>query len=161
MNTAEKISDLIFLKEKVNQLQTSGQKVVFTNGCFDILHFGHVSYLEKARSLGDCLIIAINSDKSVQSIKGSTRPIIPESGRARLLAALKCVDYVVMFDEDTPLNVISEIKPNVLVKGADWKGKGIVGADVVELNGGIVEYIDFVEGFSTTNVIETILKKCQ
>ena len=131
-------------------------KLVFTNGCFDILHGGHLSYLEKARSLGDALVIAVNSDSSVRRLKGETRPIIPGEYRKKMLAGLGCVDYVVEFDEDTPLNVIETLSPNVLVKGADYTIDNIVGADHVLKSGGEVETIEFVDGWSTSKIIEKI-----
>ncbi len=131
-------------------------KLVFTNGCFVILHGGHLSYLEKARSLGDALVIAVNSDESVKRLKGESRPIIPAEYRKKMLAGLACVDYVVEFSEDTPLNVIEKLSPNILVKGADYQIKDIVGADHVLKSGGEVETIEFVDGWSTSKIIEKI-----
>ena len=134
-----------------------GRKVVFTNGCFDILHLGHVTYLSWARSQGDLLIVGVNSDASVKRNKGPLRPIVSESDRAALLLSLRCVDYVCFFDEDTPYNLISEIVPDVLVKGKDWAGN-VVGSDVVEANGGTVKLADLVANHSTTGIIERVLQ---
>jgi D-beta-D-heptose 7-phosphate kinase/D-beta-D-heptose 1-phosphate adenosyltransferase len=135
-----------------------GKRVVFTNGCFDLLHVGHVKYLQKARAFGDLLILGLNSDASVRRLKGDKRPLIGEEERAHLLAALDCVDYVVLFDEDTPQKLIESIQPLVLVKGGDYSPEGVVGKDVVESYGGRVELVEFVDGKSTTNIIEKILK---
>lgn len=143
----------------IKQVKANGQKVVFTNGCFDILHEGHVTYLEAARKQGDCLIIGLNSDASISSIKGPDRPVNMESSRARLLAALGCVDYVVIFGDDTPLNLIKNLMPNVLVKGADWPIDQIVGGKEVMAAGGDVTTIEFVGNFSTTGMIEKIRQK--
>jgi cytidyltransferase-related domain len=133
------------------------KKIVFTNGCFDILHAGHADYLNKAKSLGDILVVGINSDASVRRIKGEKRPILPQQMRAYLLDSLKPVDYVVIFEEDTPLELIKAIKPDVLVKGADWDLERIVGADFVLSYGGRVERIPFSFDISTSKVIERIL----
>ncbi|MCU7494681.1 MAG: D-glycero-beta-D-manno-heptose 1-phosphate adenylyltransferase [Ignavibacteria bacterium] len=141
------------------RLKAEGRKVVFTNGCFDILHAGHVDYLSKARQLGDILIVGMNSDYSVKNIKGSLRPIIAESERAFLVANLKAVDYVTLFDENTPGELIDELVPDVLVKGADWKLENIVGRDTVEKNGGEVKTITFVSQQSTSKIIDTILER--
>jgi D-glycero-beta-D-manno-heptose 1-phosphate adenylyltransferase len=142
-----------------NKLMLEGKSVVFTNGCFDIIHAGHVDYLAKAKECGDILILGLNSDKSVRSIKGEKRPIVPEEERAFILSNLKSVDYVTLFDEDTPFEIISAIIPDVLVKGADWPIDQIVGRDVVENNGGMVKTIKFVNQVSTTNIIKTILER--
>ncbi len=133
-----------------------GKKIVFTNGCFDILHAGHVDYLEKAKALGDFLVVGLNSDSSIKRIKGECRPINPQEYRKRVLEALKPVDLVIIFDEDTPERLIKEIKPDVLVKGGDWKIENIVGADFVMSYGGIVKTIDFIYDVSTTKIIEKI-----
>lgn len=133
-------------------------KVVFTNGCFDILHLGHIDYLEKARNIGDKLIVAVNTDDSVKRLKGSNRPINDENTRSRILAALDFVDAVVLFDEDTPKEVIQTLVPDILVKGSDYEISNIIGADIVMENGGTVETIDLVDGFSTTALIEKIKK---
>lgn len=136
--------------------RTAGQRIVFTNGCFDILHPGHVRYLEEARSRGDRLVVALNSDDSVRRLKGESRPIQNEQARAELVAALHCVDFVTIFEEDTPLLTIQMLKPDILVKGGDWPMDQIVGRDFVEARGGQVFAIDFEEGFSTTSIIERI-----
>lgn len=137
-------------------LKNTKQKVIFTNGCFDILHLGHVKYLDKAKKLGDFLIVGLNSDKSVARLKGQNRPINSEFSRAVVLSALCSVDFVVIFDEDTPLNLIKKIKPEILVKGGDYNGKEVVGSDIAKE----VVLIDFQKGFSTTNIIKRI-KKCK
>ena len=134
-------------------VQSRGGTVVFTNGVFDLLHPGHVRYLEEARQLGDALIIGVNSDRSVRRNKGDERPIVPEGERAELLAALRCVDAVVVFDEETPHAIISAVQPDVLVKGADWGPDNIVGRDVVEARGGRVVRVQLSEGLSTTDLI--------
>jgi D-glycero-beta-D-manno-heptose 1-phosphate adenylyltransferase len=148
------LKELLELLEKVRRKQ----KIVFTNGCFDILHAGHADYLNKAKSLGDILVVGINSDASVRRIKGEKRPILPQQMRAYLLDNLKPVDYVVIFEEDTPLELIKAIKPDVLVKGADWDLERIVGADFVLSYGGRVERIPFSFDISTSKVIERILR---
>ena len=136
-----------------------GRKVVFTNGCFDLLHAGHVKYLQKARSLGDLLVLGLNSDASVRRLKGESRPLIAEEERAHLLAALDCIDYVVIFDEETPLELIKALRPDILVKGGDYTREGVVGHEVVESYGGRVELVAFVDGKSTTGIIEKILQR--
>jgi rfaE bifunctional protein nucleotidyltransferase chain/domain len=151
-----KIMTLEKTKAQCEQLRASGKKVVFTNGCFDLLHPGHTRYLCAARELGDHLVVAVNSDRSVRVIKGPKRPILPEQVRAELLAALSCVDTVFFFDEDNPLTVIRQLLPDVLVKGGDWKEDEIIGSEVVKEAGGEVKRIPFVEGFSTTELIEKI-----
>lgn len=133
-----------------------GKKTVFTNGCFDLLHQGHIDYLSKAKDLGDVLIVGINSDASVQRLKGVNRPIQDEVSRMKIIAALLFVDAVVMFGEDTPLNLIKLIQPNVLVKGADYQPKNIIGYDVVTAKGGTVETLAFLEGFSTSAIEKRI-----
>ncbi len=135
--------------------QQSG-KVVFTNGCFDLIHAGHLTYLEQARSLGDFLVVAINSDESVTRLKGPGRPILPWQERGRLLAALRCVDLVVPFSEDTPLSLIEKLQPDALVKGGDWKVEDIVGGDFVKKAGGTVHSLGFVPGRSTSEIIAKI-----
>jgi D-glycero-beta-D-manno-heptose 1-phosphate adenylyltransferase len=144
------------LTRRVEALKRDGRRVVFTNGCFDILHPGHVRMLEKARSLGDALIVGINSDASVQEIKGPQRPLIPEAERAELLAALAAVDFVTVFDEPTPRELIAAILPAVLVKGSDWGPDEIVGREEVEAAGGEVISIPLEVGYSTTKLIERI-----
>ncbi|MDL1955785.1 MAG: D-glycero-beta-D-manno-heptose 1-phosphate adenylyltransferase [Candidatus Desulfofervidus auxilii] len=147
------------LKEEVKKWQTSGLKVVFTNGCFDLLHIGHIRYLQAAKNYGDKLIVAINSDRSVREIKGERRPIISENERAEIVAALACVDRVVIFDEPTPLSLINFLQPDVLVKGTDWPEEKIVGREVVLDKGGKIIRIPIVEGISTTEIIKKILKR--
>jgi rfaE bifunctional protein nucleotidyltransferase chain/domain len=137
-------------------LRNEGFRLVFTNGCFDLLHPGHVRYLAAAREMGDHLLVAVNSDGSVRKIKGPSRPVQPEHVRAELLAALESVDSVIVFNEETPLRVIEALLPDVLVKGGDWREEDIVGADVVKARGGWVRSIPFEEGFSTTALIESI-----
>ena len=144
------------LSEQVKQWQKAGNKIVFTNGCFDILHLGHIDYLEQARSKGDRLIIGLNTDSSVKKIKGEHRPINNEMARARMLCALEFVDGVTFFTEDTPLLLITQLIPDVLIKGSDYLAENIVGADIVLKNGGKVETIALVDGFSTTNIIDKI-----
>jgi rfaE bifunctional protein nucleotidyltransferase chain/domain len=139
------------------QLRAQGKKLVFTNGCFDILHLGHVRYLTQARALGDALVVGLNSDESVRALKGENRPIVPEGERAEVMSALACIDYVFMFDDLTPQRVIDAIVPDILVKGADWGISEIVGRETVEKAGGIVCNIPIVEGTSTTNIIQKIL----
>ena len=154
--TGDKIKNLEHAKEQVQQWKTQGKKIAFTNGCFDLLHLGHVDYLEKARALGDKLILGLNSDSSVSRFKGQNRPIQDQNSRARVLAALQFVDLVVFFNEDTPLNLITEIQPDILVKGSDYLAENIVGADVVKRNGGVVKTIDFIPGYSTSKIVEKI-----
>jgi len=136
--------------------QASGRRVVFTNGVFDLLHPGHVRYLQRARALGDTLIVGVNSDRSVRANKGAERPITPESERAELLAALAAVDHVVVFDEDTPQEIVTMLQPDVLVKGADWAADAIVGRDVVEARGGKVVRMPVDEGHSTSAIVAKV-----
>lgn len=158
-----KIKSLSTLKKIVSQLKAEGRRIVFTNGCFDLLHVGHVRYLEKAKKLGDVLVVALNTDHSVKLIKGKNRPIVPQKERAEVLAALEFVDYVLLFNEPDPLKIIKTIKPNVLVKGADWDKGKIVGREIVEETDGKVLRIPLTAGASTTNLIEKIIKiyRCQ
>ena len=151
-----KILPLQDLVKRLAELKRNGNKIVFTNGCFDILHPGHARYLEDARALGDVLVVAVNSDRSVQALKGSGRPVIPELERAEVLAALRAVDYVTVFDELTPRSVIARLLPQVLVKGADWGPNAIVGREEVEAAGGRVISIPLVQGYSTSAIIEKI-----
>lgn len=146
------------IKEIRKELKEQKKKIVFTNGCFDILHAGHVDYLKKAKSKGDVLIVGLNSDNSIKRIKGDKRPIILEKERAYVLLGLKAVDYVVLFDEDTPAKLIEEIMPDVLIKGADWNIENIVGKEIVEKNGGKVETIEFISSQSTSGIINKILE---
>jgi len=143
---------------RVLESERSRKRIVFTNGCFDILHAGHVDYLEKARSLGDILVVGLNSDDSVRRIKGARRPVIPQEMRARVLSSLRCVDYVVVFEEDTPLRLIEAIRPDVLVKGGDWEPERIVGRDFVNSYGGEVVTIPFTYSVSTTLIIKRIVE---
>lgn len=154
----EKIKNLNSLKKIILKLKKRGRKIVFTNGCFDLLHYGHVKYLEDAKSKGDILVVAINSDASVRKIKGKKRPIMAQEDRLSLIAALESVDYAVLFNEETPLKVIKELRPDVLVKGADWGRKQIVGSDTVLSYGGKVSTIKLAKGRSTTNLIKKIAK---
>jgi len=139
-----------------NQRRAAGEKIVFTNGVFDLLHPGHVRYLQHARTLGDVLIVGINADRSVRAVKGPDRPINPEAERAEILAALACVDAVAIFDEETPYETISAIAPDVLVKGADWAENAIVGRDIVESRGGTVVRASVEEGYSTTSIVAKV-----
>ncbi|MFO7527139.1 MAG: D-glycero-beta-D-manno-heptose 1-phosphate adenylyltransferase [Ignavibacteriaceae bacterium] len=141
------------------QLKAENKIVVFTNGVFDLIHAGHIDYLVKAKKLGDVLIVALNNDDSVKKIKGDKRPILKEEERAFVVSNLKPVNYVVLFEEDTPANVIEKLVPDVLVKGADWSIDQIVGRDIVEQNGGVVRSIEFVNDQSTTKIIESIVTK--
>jgi rfaE bifunctional protein nucleotidyltransferase chain/domain len=150
------IVDFNEIEKICNSLRGQNKKIVFTNGCFDILHRGHIEYLTKAKEFGDVLIVGLNSDTSVKRLKGKDRPINPESDRARILDALKPVDYIVIFEEDTPLRLIQMVKPDVLVKGGDYKVEEIVGSEYVMSYGGKVEIIPFVEGKSTTKIIQKI-----
>lgn len=143
----------------LKKLRAEGRCIVFTNGCFDLLHVGHVRYLEKAKSFGDILIVGLNSDKSVGLIKGPQRPITPERERAEVLAALGCVDYVILFNEPDPQNLIAALLPDVLIKGSDWPKNRIVGRGFVQARGGKVITIPLVPHASTTRIIDTIIKK--
>lgn len=153
MNGVVMLSELVAIRK---QLKQTGKKVVFTNGCFDILHRGHIEYLTKAKELGDVLIVGINTDASVQKLKGPQRPIVNQDDRAFVLASLRFVDYVCLFNEETPYELIKTLLPDVLVKGSDWAVENIVGKDVVEAAGGEVQTIDFVPNCSTTNIIQKI-----
>jgi rfaE bifunctional protein nucleotidyltransferase chain/domain len=146
------------LVEIRQQLKKTGKTVVFTNGCFDILHRGHVDYLAKARELGDVLVVGVNTDASVKRLKGPDRPIVQDEDRAAVLAALAVVDYVCLFDEDTPYELIRAVVPDILVKGADWSLGDIVGKDIVEAAGGAVHTIQFLPNRSTTNIIQKIVQ---
>jgi len=155
----EKIKTKEDLHRIVEDLKKKGKRVVFTNGCFDLLHLGHIRYLEKAKSLGDILVVGMNSDRSVRKLKGPERPILPEEERAEILSGLGCVDYINLFDQLTPLELISSLQPHILVKGGDWTKETTVGKEVVERSGGEVVILPFEEGSSTSNLIETILKR--
>ena len=156
MNGIKNREEIILLRQKFKE---ENKKVVFTNGVFDILHSGHVDYLTKSKALGDILLVGINSDKSVKLIKGNKRPIINELERAYLISSLKPVNYVTLFDEDTPQNLIDDLIPDILVKGADWPLDKIVGKDIVEKNGGKVMTIEFINQQSTSKIIELIVER--
>lgn len=156
--TSEKIFQLPELAELMTKWRGAGEQVVFSNGCFDILHLGHIDYLEKARRLGSKLVVGINSDASVKRLKGTERPVQPEEARCRLMAAMAFVDAVVVFEEDTPLQLIKTLRPDILVKGNDYAISQIIGADFVVENGGEVRTIPLVEGYSTSRIIEQIKK---
>jgi D-beta-D-heptose 7-phosphate kinase/D-beta-D-heptose 1-phosphate adenosyltransferase len=154
----EKLKAIDELKNIVAAAKASGKKVVFTNGCFDLLHRGHLRLLCEAKKLGDVLVVALNSDESVKSIKGPGRPIVPLDERAELLAALEPVDYVTSFDETEPRRLIRELQPHVLVKGGDWSREQVVGKEIVESYGGKVAVVPYARGYSTTEIIERIRK---
>ena len=156
MNELKTIDEIKAIRKKI---KSENKKVVFTNGCFDLIHAGHVDYLSKAKALGDVLIVGLNSDASIKRIKGEKRPILNEPERAFIISNLKPVDYIVIFEEDTPAKLIEEIVPDILVKGADWSIENIVGRNVVEANGGEVKTIEFVNDQSTTKIINSILTK--
>jgi rfaE bifunctional protein nucleotidyltransferase chain/domain len=153
-----KIKSISQLKKIIPRLRKKGNKIVFTNGCFDLLHAGHVKYLEDARRKGDILVVAINSDASVRRIKGNKRPVINENDRLTIIGALASVDYVFLFKEDTPLKVIKQVRPDILVKGADWEDKTIVGSNFVKSYGGRVSTIKFINGRSTSSLIKKIVQ---
>jgi D-beta-D-heptose 7-phosphate kinase/D-beta-D-heptose 1-phosphate adenosyltransferase len=146
------------LNKKLDSLRKKNNKIVFTNGCFDIIHPGHIDYLKKAKALGDILVIGINSDSSIKRIKGAFRPINSENNRLKILEAFYFVDFLTIFNEDTPYNLIDLVKPDILVKGGDWNISEIVGKNIVEKYGGIVKIIPLLEGYSTSNIIDKILK---
>jgi rfaE bifunctional protein nucleotidyltransferase chain/domain len=153
-----KIKTVAELRPLIEILRGTGKKIVFTNGCFDIIHTGHTRYLARAKAYGDLLVVAVNSDTSVRIIKGEKRPINPQADRMETLAALEVVDFVTVFDEPDPYRIISELKPDVLVKGGDWTIEKIIGRDVVEARGGRVINVPYVQGASTTGIIEKIVK---
>ena len=150
----DKICDLVEAKERMTQLRKQGYMVVFTNGCFDLLHKGHITYLERARDLGNYLVVGLNSDASVRRLKGEDRPIKSLESRSAVMAALGCVDMVIVFEEDTPKKLIEELNPNILVKGGDYNVDDIVGADFVLKNGGEVLTLGFEEGYSSSALIK-------
>lgn len=156
--SGRKIKKIKELKKTVEALHRQGKKIVFTNGCFDLLHYGHVIYLKKAKSKGDILIVAVNSDSSVRRIKGNGRPIVKEADRANVIAGLESVDYVTIFNEATPQKSIKTLKPDILVKGSDWGKNNIIGADIVAKYGGKVLTIALARGRSTTNLINRVAK---
>ncbi len=149
-----KIKNITQLKKIIDRLKSQGKKIVFTNGCFDLLHYGHVKYLQDAKKKGDVLVVGVNSDSSVRKIKGNRRPLINEAYRAGLIAALESVDFVVIFKEETPFRVIKTLKPDILVKGADWAQRDIVGRDFILKGGGKVYTVKLVKGLSTTDLIK-------
>ncbi len=159
MMRSEKIQFIDDLTRSLDGLKSAGNRIVFTNGCFDILHAGHVRYLTAAKAQGDILIVGLNSDASVRQIKGEKRPITSQEQRAEVLAGLACVDYIIFFDEPDPFNLIQALMPDVLVKGADWAENNIIGADIVKAAGGRVARIDVVPDISTSRIIETILAR--
>jgi rfaE bifunctional protein nucleotidyltransferase chain/domain len=159
--SSAKFQPPLVLAETLAQFRRAGKTVVFSNGCFDILHPGHVHTLTHAKALGDVLIVGINSDASVKRLKGERRPILNQGERAVMLAALEAVDYVTTFEEDTPLALIQLLRPHVLVKGGDWSSESVVGREVVEANGGRVVLVPYQEGLSTTGVIERVLAAYQ
>jgi rfaE bifunctional protein nucleotidyltransferase chain/domain len=154
-----KIIARLQIKDLISDLKKKRQKIVFTNGCFDLLHVGHVRYLQEARNLGDCLIVGLNSDQSMRQIKDPARPLISEEQRAEVLAALTCVDYIILFDEADPFLLIEEVKPDVLVKGADWSLDKIIGADLVNSYGGEVRRVELVPSISTSEIINRIISR--
>ncbi|WP_276498323.1 D-glycero-beta-D-manno-heptose 1-phosphate adenylyltransferase [Pontibacter litorisediminis] len=156
MNSKEKIYSLPQLLEQVQSWRAQGQQIVFTNGCFDLLHLGHVDYLEKAKQLGDKLVLGLNTDASISRIKGPSRPLQDEMSRARVMASLLFVDAVVLFDEDTPLKLIEAVQPDILVKGDDYAVEQIVGHEVVQARGGSVKTVPLVKGYSTTSIVKKI-----
>jgi D-beta-D-heptose 7-phosphate kinase/D-beta-D-heptose 1-phosphate adenosyltransferase len=155
-----KIKNQTAIKKTVDRVKEEGKKVVFTNGCFDILHQGHIRYLSEAKKCGDFLIIGLNSDRSIRNIKGKNRPLVPEGARAELLAALCFVDGVVIFDEEDPLAIIKYLQPQVLVKGADWTEEDIIGAELIKERGGEVKRIPLIPGISTSDIIRRIVDLC-
>ena len=160
MKSFDKIVTLPVLIKKLASLRRR-RCIAFTNGCFDILHYGHVSYLESAKKQDRILVVGLNSDVSVRTLdKGPERPIVPQDQRAAVLAGLACVDFVVIFDDPTPSALIKAVKPEVLIKGADWKGKAVAGSDTVKANGGRVEFITYIDHLSTTSIIEKIRRQC-
>ena len=156
MSILQSIESKIITISRWQEIRNEDHKVVFTNGCFDVLHRGHVTYLAAARDLGDCLVVGLNSDASVKRLKGENRPINNENDRALVLAALSFIDYIILFEEDTPKNLIEQVKPDILVKGGDYKIEDIVGADFVQKNGGKVLTIPFVDGYSSTKIINVL-----
>jgi len=147
------------LKKIVTALKKKGKKIIFTNGCFDLLHYGHVKYLQAAKRFGDYLVVGLNSDRSVKRIKGSTRPIMSQADRAKILAALACTDFIVIFNEPNPLRLIKMLKPDILVKGGDWNKEDIIGRDFVESINGKVKVVPFVKNYSTSSIMKLIRRK--
>ena len=160
MHTASKIITLEDFLQKTDARPNSGQRLVFTNGCFDILHAGHVRYLQAAKAQGDILLVGLNSDQSVKTIKGDKRPIVGQKHRAEVLACVCFIDYIILFDEPDPMKLIEAVRPDVLVKGADWPEEKIVGAGFVKANGGRVVRVPVLPGISTSHIIEKIISTC-
>lgn len=156
MSIIQSIESKIITIAQWAEVRNESHNVVFTNGCFDVLHRGHVTYLAAARDLGDCLVVGLNSDASVKRLKGENRPINNENDRALVLAALSFIDYIILFEEETPKNLIEQVRPDILVKGGDYKIEDIVGADFVQKNGGKVLTIPFVDGYSSTKIINVL-----
>lgn len=156
----DKIKTRARLKKIINRLKKQGKKIAFTNGCFDILHYGHIKYLEDAKAKAGILVVGLNSDASIKRIKGASRPINRQSDRARMLEALSAIDYITVFNEDTPLKLIQALKPDILIKGRDWSVRKIVGADFVRASGGRVITVPYLKGYSTTGLIEKIKNNC-
>jgi rfaE bifunctional protein nucleotidyltransferase chain/domain len=154
-----KLTQLPMLQRGLAALRRQGKRIVFTNGCFDLIHPGHVRYLRAAKRLGDVLVVALNSDSSVRRLKGASRPLVGQRDRCEVMAALEMVDFVTVFNEDTPYALIKLLQPDVLVKGGDWKPDDIVGADIVRARGGVVRSLRFASGYSTTQLVERIVKK--
>ena len=155
----KKIKSRIALKKAVDKIKTKGGRIAFTNGCFDILHYGHVKYLEDAKKCADILIVAVNDDASVRRLKGDKRPIFSLEGRMKVLAGLSSVDYVTWFNEDTPAEIIKHLKPDIIVKGADYKIKDIVGSGIVKSYGGKVKRVKYLKGYSVSGLIDKITKR--
>lgn len=155
--STDKIKSLNELISVIDRHRQEGKKIVFTNGCYDLLHVGHVRCFKQAKSLGDILVVGLNSDRSVRALKGTPRPIVPEGERAEVLSALDCIDYVVIFDEDDPREIIARIKPDILVKGGDWTIDTIIGRDIVEAYGGTVLSLPLTPGVSTTAIVNSIV----
>ena len=155
----DKIKDRLDCLREIREARAEGKSVVFTNGCFDLLHSGHASYLEEARALGDILVVGLNSDASVKRLKGQNRPIVSQAQRMKLLAAMESVSYVIIFEEDTPLELIRLVQPDILVKGGDWQPESIVGADLVLSGGGKVVSLSFEDGISTTELVKRIRER--
>ncbi len=158
MKTGKILRNRKKLAEKTRSLKKAGKKIVFTNGCYDIIHAGHVRFLRRAKKSGDILLVALNSDSSVRRIKGKKRPITPQAERMEVMAAFSSVDIVTLFCEDDPYKIINDIKPNVLVKGGDWKTGDIIGSDIVKKNRGSVKSVKYEEGRSTTGIIDKVIK---
>ncbi|MBW1645076.1 MAG: D-glycero-beta-D-manno-heptose 1-phosphate adenylyltransferase [Deltaproteobacteria bacterium] len=160
LSSEERILTLAELRPRLRAAARAGKKIVFTNGCFDLLHPGHLTYLEQARELGDLLVVAVNSDASVRRLKGEPRPILGQEVRARMLAGLRAVDYVTIFDDPDPERVIAALEPDILVKGGDWQPAAIVGRELVEARGGRVYSLPFVGSFSTSRLLAEIVRRC-